>query len=316
MDRFRRLLVFVPDSQPVESVARTADRLARENSATVTLIDVVGADLGRRLIRNQETEARIKAEMIKAGERRLSRIAELFDSIVPDIVVKVGLDFVEVIEQVYEGRHDLVLVGSHPRSSQASRLDPTLTHLLRKCPVPVWVVDMSHATGDVVVALGPEFDSDGTVLNRTLLEIGSSLARRMGVGLHVAHVWGVVGEALLTGRRLGLSKDEVDQLQMEARLEGESLIREAVAAVPAARDAEVHLEKGAPDEKLLDIASAVQPSVVVMGTQARRGIAGLIIGNTAEKVLLTVDASLMAVKPPWFTSPVPAPEGVSTLALD
>lgn len=316
MDRFRRLLVFVPDTQPVESVARMADRLAAENNATVTLIDVVGADFGRRLIRNQETEERVKREMIEVGERRLARVGELFESVTPDLVVKVGVDFVEVIQHVYSEANDLVLVGSHPRSSQASRLDPTLTHLLRKCPVPVWVVDTSHAAGDVLVALGPVFDSEGIALNRTLLEIGSSLAVRTGVGLHIAHIWSVVGEALLTGRRLGLSTDEIDQLEIEARDEGRAVIEEALELVPAAQGAEIHLEKGVPDERLLEIVESIEPSVVVMGTQARRGIAGLIIGNTAERVLLTVDSSLMAVKPPWFVSPVPAPEGVTTLALD
>lgn len=316
MDRFHRLLVFVPASQPVESVVRTADRLAKENDATVTLVDVVGADFGRRIVRNREAEARIEREIIKAGERRLGRIAELFDFVAPEIVVKTGVDFVEVIQQVYRGQHDLVLVGSHPRSSQSSRLDPSLTHLLRKCPMPVWVVDTSHAAGDVFVALGPEFDEDGRALNRTLLQIGSSLARRTGVGLQVAHIWTVVGEAFVTGRRMGLSRHELEQLAAEAREAGESLLRDAISDVPAAGDAMVHLEKGSADKKLIELVAREHPSVVVMGTLARRGIAGLIIGNTAEKVLLTIDASVMAVKPPWFVSPVPVPADEALLSLD
>lgn len=316
MDRFRRLLVYLPDTQPVGAVVQAADELARDNDATVTLIDVVGADLGRRLIRKQETEARITKEMIRSGERRLSRVADLFDHVSPDVVVRVGVDFIGVIEQVHAGHHDLILVGSHPRSSQSSRLDPTLTHLLRKSPVPVWVVDPSHATGDVMVALGPEFDAEEHALNRTLVEIGSSLAKRMGVGLHLVHVWRVAGEALLTGRRLGLSRGEIDELLAEAREAGRLLIEDAMCDVPAAGGATVHLRRGSPDVELLELVDGIEPSVIVMGTQARRGIAGLIIGNTAEKVLLTVDASLMAVKPPWFVSPVPAPDAATSLMLD
>lgn len=316
MDRFHRLLVFVPASQPVESVARTADRLARENDATVTLVDVVGTDFGRRIVRNRETEARVEKEIIEAGKRRLDRIADLFESVTPDIVVETGVDFVEVIHQVYRGHHDLVLVGSHPRSSQSSRLDPTLTHLLRKCPVPVWVVDTSHADGDVFVALGPEFDDDGKALNRTLLQIGSSLAKRTGVGLQVAHVWTVVGEALVTGRRTGLSRQEMEQLATEARTAGQTLLENALSEVPGASHATVHLEKGSADQKLIEMVAREHPSVVVMGTVARRGIAGVIIGNTAEKVLLTIDASVLAVKPPWFVSPVPLPTDDNLLALD
>jgi universal stress protein E len=41
-----------------------------------------------------------------------------------------------------------------------------------------------------------------------------------------------------------------------------------------------------------------------MGTVSRAGIAGLLIGNTAEKVLPQVDCSMLTVKPEGFVTPV------------
>jgi nucleotide-binding universal stress UspA family protein len=41
-----------------------------------------------------------------------------------------------------------------------------------------------------------------------------------------------------------------------------------------------------------------------MGTVARIGIPGLLIGNTAETILDQLDCSVLAVKPPGFVSPV------------
>jgi universal stress protein E len=41
-----------------------------------------------------------------------------------------------------------------------------------------------------------------------------------------------------------------------------------------------------------------------MGTVGRAGIAGLLIGNTAEKILHQVECSVMTVKPDGFVSPV------------
>jgi len=41
-----------------------------------------------------------------------------------------------------------------------------------------------------------------------------------------------------------------------------------------------------------------------MGTVCRTGVAGLFIGNTAEKVLRQVDCSLLTVKPEGFVTPV------------
>jgi nucleotide-binding universal stress UspA family protein len=44
--------------------------------------------------------------------------------------------------------------------------------------------------------------------------------------------------------------------------------------------------------------------LIVMGTVARTGLGGLLIGNTAESVLQRVDCSVLAVKPEGFVSPV------------
>jgi len=41
-----------------------------------------------------------------------------------------------------------------------------------------------------------------------------------------------------------------------------------------------------------------------MGTVARTGMPGLLIGNTAEGVLNEIDYSVLAVKPPGFVTPV------------
>jgi len=41
-----------------------------------------------------------------------------------------------------------------------------------------------------------------------------------------------------------------------------------------------------------------------MGTVARTGLPGLLIGNTAEKILNRVTASVLAVKPEGFVSPL------------
>lgn len=52
------------------------------------------------------------------------------------------------------------------------------------------------------------------------------------------------------------------------------------------------------------LAQAKEVDLIVMGTVSRAGIAGLLIGNTAEKVLRRVDCSMLTVKPEGFISPV------------
>ncbi|GAL17372.1 universal stress protein family 1 [Vibrio maritimus] len=44
--------------------------------------------------------------------------------------------------------------------------------------------------------------------------------------------------------------------------------------------------------------------VLVMGTVARTGISGFVIGNTAENVLQSIHCSLVALKPQGFKTPI------------
>jgi nucleotide-binding universal stress UspA family protein len=44
--------------------------------------------------------------------------------------------------------------------------------------------------------------------------------------------------------------------------------------------------------------------LLVMGTVCRTGIAGFLIGNTAEEVLNQVDCSVLTRKPVGFVTPV------------
>ena len=314
MDRFRRILVYLPVDQPVFSVARTADELARQNDAKVTVIDVV-ADEGMAFWKPKNRAGELQEALVAASEQRLKEISQFFDHAEPEIIVATGVDFIEVIGQVYRGGHDIVMVGSHPRVSAATRLDPTLTHLLRKCPVPVWVVDDTHRDGDVLAAVGPEFDAEAQSLNKSIVEMASSLAARKGVRMHLVHVWRVFGESLLFSQRVSMVPEEIDSVMESSESTANDLVARLKHDVPAARDARVHLLHGEADVALVGAIEEIQPSVVVMGTVARKGIPGMIIGNTAERTLLTVDASLLAVKPAWFESPVPPPTKASNLAL-
>jgi universal stress protein E len=54
----------------------------------------------------------------------------------------------------------------------------------------------------------------------------------------------------------------------------------------------------------LEAEKRLEPDVVVMGTISRGGIPGLLVGNTAERLLGILDCSLVIVKPHDFVCPV------------
>ena len=64
------------------------------------------------------------------------------------------------------------------------------------------------------------------------------------------------------------------------------------------------LKRGSPRKVIAAQAEKLQPDVLVMGTIARTGVPGFIIGNTAEDILNSVDCSVLTVKPPDYESPI------------
>ena len=66
----------------------------------------------------------------------------------------------------------------------------------------------------------------------------------------------------------------------------------------------IHLIKGEPEKIIPSLAIERNTNLIVLGTVARTGIVGLVIGNTAERILDTVDCSVLAVKPDGFITPV------------
>ena len=52
------------------------------------------------------------------------------------------------------------------------------------------------------------------------------------------------------------------------------------------------------------MAQHLAADLIALGTVGRSGIKGLLLGNTAEKVLGTCDCSILTVKPDGFVSPI------------
>ncbi len=67
---------------------------------------------------------------------------------------------------------------------------------------------------------------------------------------------------------------------------------------------QIHLVKGNPCKEISLLASKDNVDLIVMGSVARTGIPGFIIGNTAESILGQVKCSVLVVKPDGFVSPV------------
>ncbi|CSB52471.1 universal stress protein family 1 [Vibrio cholerae] len=66
----------------------------------------------------------------------------------------------------------------------------------------------------------------------------------------------------------------------------------------------IHHLHGKPDELIPEWVTQENIDILVMGTLARTGISGFVIGNTAENIVQSIECSLVALKPEGFVSPI------------
>jgi len=116
--------------------------------------------------------------------------------------------------------------------------------------------------------------------------------------LHVVHAHQEYNA--ITLEHLGVDVDAIEERSLALRRQG---LDRLLASLSVA-ETRPHLVLGPPKEVILQLASREGIELIVMGTVARTGIPGLLIGNTAERILDGVECDVLAIKPAGFVTPV------------
>jgi len=111
-------------------------------------------------------------------------------------------------------------------------------------------------------------------------------------------------ESLLSTR---LKPKVLAQYETKDREYRERLLDKFLRQHDSSRSAEnVHVIKGKTPEVVSNFVRDNSVDLVVMGTVARSGLTGLLMGNTSEEVLDQINCSVLAVKPYSFKTPIHA----------
>lgn len=259
-------------------------------------------------------------ERLEADARRM--LTDLISSLSPrrptECLVRVGKPFLEVVHQVQDGRHDVVvktaedLAGIHRYLFASSD-----QHLLRKCPCPVWLRRPGPPPDSIAAAV----DVDDGPLNRRIIAAAALAARAAAPAggpppaVHLLHAWDAPGEGLV--RSFAHASGEAGRYVAEVEAHHWKRLQDladGAATWPEAAGVRLvpRLIRGPARVAVPTAIRDLGAALLVMGTVARTGVPGLIIGNTAEDVLNTVSVSVLAVKPPGYVSPVaPVPDAAA-----
>jgi nucleotide-binding universal stress UspA family protein len=281
-----------------------AVRLAARCGARVKIVDVLPrVPAGARHFVTPDLEK----ELIDHRRGRLTAIAETVQGVPVTTELLRGRPGIALVQEVLRSGHDL-LVRSHGRdladgSKPFGAID---MELLRQCPCPVWLIGRRgspSARWRILAAIhaNPSEPAEQE-LNETILDWALTLKAFGDADLTLLQAWTPYGASLLKSR---MSPDEFTEfIEIARRTEDEALAGFIEPFKNRLTDVAVELVQGEPEDAIARFAESHGVDVVVMGTVARAGIAGLVMGNTAERVLQRLRGSVLAVKPPEFKSPV------------
>jgi universal stress protein E len=315
---FRNILLATDFSDSAAAGLETAVALARGCQARLTVAHVVRdvpmsfamLDYGTGWEPMAADLSRLQNELRDDAQQRLQTLVTEYGAAGVDMTTEVltGIPYAAIVDAVNEHQFDLVVVGTRGLSRvKRVLIGSTATRLARACPVPVWVARTGEP-GKLQSILVP---LDFSPIGDRLLSIAASLSSALGAMLHLLHVYDteeLYGVPPLSDD----TRAELSYYRRRARRSALWKLEQALEKMGINHTAAtLHVAQGVPHQVINSTARRLDAGLVVVGSVGRRGISGLLIGNTAEKVLHTSDRSVLVVKPEQSVATLPSENGAS-----
>ena len=259
----------------LEISAQTASLIERDHQNLLKTVEDVASEL-------------LDAEVSAANAR----------GIPADKAVRIGSAWEELAKEACENQHDLVVMGTRQRD-KATRLlfGSTAQKLIRFSPCPVWIVKPEEVRE---IAIATDL-SDASI---PVLHAAIKAARALDARLYILHV--LEQDPLSHLLIAGISEEEIATCQQRLHVDAETKLHGQLASTDyrtLQQGVKIEIVTGSPDHAIGDFVATHEVDLLVIGTHGRRGLEGLLLGNTAERILPSIHASLLAVKPDGFVSP-------------
>lgn len=325
MKRFKNILCVVePDSFSKAAVIQAVE-LAKNNQSKLNFVTIVNkAGFISSMYKDEMQLNEALKELVGNKQTSLDLFLEEFSIDVEfETKVLVGISFIEIIREVLREEHDLVVKCSTNPNWVERIFGNNDMNLLRKCPCPVLMLKSDQLKPCRNILATVDLMEDDLLegnglrvqhrLNEKVILHSITFSLVGSVNMHIGSVWNAYGEDFLRhGAFSQMPENEVEHYVEQTRkdyIDKLAAFKQGVIA-KAGKEAieyislKTHLAKGMPEKEIPIMAKKYDIDLIVMGTIARTGIAGLVIGNTAESILEQVKCSVLAIKPDGFKTPV------------
>lgn len=299
----QRILVFTPPEDHGRQAITLATELASRTGASITLLRVLEETAGwPHLHESMHADQAVRDLLQETATRELMALADLAREksrrkIQVSIEVSWGVPWELIIELVHSQSFDLVVKPARGLG-QGGRVffGTTALHLFRRCPCPVWVVgNDGRLPTRTLIALDPSLDRTRRNMATRLLEWGTRIKEWSDVTLDVASAWHAPGADILKGK---IDREDWDRYVRDARQRAETALETLVGeSASSAAVNRIHLLEGPARDVIPEFAESGGFDLVVVGAVGRTGVAGELLGETAEMIVRAINCSALVVSP-------------------
>lgn len=271
-----------------------AARIARTHGARLTLVHAVAPPMP--VADFAAPPLHVDQELRDSAQKRLEQSLEeaTLDGVDAEAALRDGTPSQAVNELAREVHADLVVVGTRGLTGfRHLLLGSTAERIVQKCPAPVLSVHPEDGEPDdpprtILVPTDFSEDADAALraAQRTLSEAGPETRVLL---LHVFHIpaeyrsYGPSGSFFEFTEELGETlRERIEELAKPFRDQG--LTVDPIVA------------EGIPAEVIVRIAEEWDVDLIAMGTHGRSGLAHLLLGSTAERVVQHADCPVLTVR--------------------
>jgi universal stress protein E len=303
------ILIAVKDPSVADCAAvRKGAQLARSLRAQLCLYHALTEPLYVESSPDEKALERAK-EVIRAPIiAQMERLAAPLRTGGLNVITEASFDYPShqaVVRAALRLAADLLVVDC-PRQSHAGTwfLHFTDWEILRSSPIPVLLIKnpTSYMRAPVLAALDPEHVGGKPAgLDSSIIDYGAALASALDDQLHAVHAFNPL-PSMWTAQLVA------PQLQAELEQQVCSKAQELLSPVLDRVGVEIrhrHIEEGFAIDVIERVLRHTGAQILVMGSISRGGIAGLMVGNTAERMLDRVACDILIVKPQEFVNTVP-----------
>jgi nucleotide-binding universal stress UspA family protein len=269
---------------------------------TIHLLHVVSTRLAEAAQDRAVDSAEVQLDLVAARIRRLARSHHLVE---PRLVASVarGVPHVEIIRRARVAGVELVVMGRHGRRSFRELLVGTTTsRVVRYGDTPALVVNGRAAGPYRRLLVGVALDD----ASLQLVDLGARLVEAGSDGASLVHVC----RAPPLGRFIAAAtprRDRAEDRRVESRYAAagmKALERAVKGRLPglALRPVVLH---GDPRRLLPREAARWRADLVAVGTHGQTGLAHVLLGSVAERVLAAARCDVLVARPTRFTFRLP-----------